>query len=182
MADLLSRKASQGASKDEIQELVERLQMEASRLENTVARFLEFARTPDLNPEPMELSAPLSEAAGRLKPMPQIHGKGLALADPRAFSLICSVLFSNACEAAGKEGKVRAELGEAGSQTVLNVWDSGAPIPESERSRLFTPFFTTKPKGLGLGLATAAGLASAMRGKLSLLDDGKTFELRLPKP
>jgi two-component system nitrogen regulation sensor histidine kinase NtrY len=57
-------------------------------------------------------------------------------------------LFRNAIEAVGREGTIRASFTEG----VLSITDSGPGISEATRSELFTPFFTTKRDGRGLGL------------------------------
>lgn len=178
MLELFGRRAKEGAPASELEPIVGRIQSEAGRLEHTVARFLEFARTPVLTIERLELSGLVSEAAVGLQPQAQISGTALVQADRKACLLIAGILLSNACEAAGPQGTVKALLGPGS----LQVWDSGEAVPDSAKVSLFTPFFTTKPKGMGLGLATASSLADAMGGRLSLLPDNKTFELRLPQP
>ena len=176
MAELLGRKAAEGAPAAELSALAGRVLAEAARVEHTVARFLEFARTPQLEPEPLALRALAEAAAQGLRPQPAITGEAQARADAKACGLIVGILLSNACEAAGESGQVAVSL----SGETLRVWDSGAPLPPESRDRLFSPFYTTKPRGMGLGLATASGLADAMGGRLALLADAKTFELRLP--
>jgi len=57
-------------------------------------------------------------------------------------------LFRNAIEAVGREGTIRASFTDG----VLSIIDSGPGISETTRSELFTPFFTTKRDGRGLGL------------------------------
>ena len=52
------------------------------------------------------------------------------------------------------------------SMAVVQVADEGEGIPEATRSRLFTPFFTTKDKGLGLGLALCHRIVEEHRGSV----------------
>ncbi len=182
MLDLLRRKAAEGASLEELRDAAGRAQGELARVESTVARFLDFARTPVLEPVRLELAALAAQAGAGLKPAPAVSGRARALADAKSVAVILGVLLSNAAESAGESGAVKVALEEAGGRAWLRVSDSGAPVPAENRERLFTPFFTTKPKGLGLGMATAAGLADAMGGHLRLLEDSKTFEMGLPCP
>ena len=146
----------------------------------TVASFMEFARTPELAPQNIDLGALGLASSVGLRPEPTVKGGARAWADPKAVSLVLGVLLSNAAEAAGPEGQVELRLSQMPDQAVLHVWDSGAPLDNAQLDSLFTPFFTTKAKGLGLGLATAASLADHMGGSLSLLSDAKTFQLTLP--
>ena len=181
MAELFERRRKEGAQPAELDELAERLQREVGRIESTVARFLEFSRAPELEPELLTLLPLLKTAAQGIHPSPEIpEYDAHACTDRRAVMTILGVLLTNAAESAGPQGRITASLGAAADEAVLQVWDSGPPVPLEERGRLFSPFFTTKPKGLGLGLATAASLADHLGGKLTLQEDGKTFDLELP--
>jgi PAS domain S-box-containing protein len=63
------------------------------------------------------------------------------------------------------------------------VHDSGPGLTEASVRRIFTPFFTTKPDGMGVGLAISRSIVEAHGGHLNLKSnsgDGATFELELP--
>ena len=181
LTDVLLRRQREGAPLPELEELASRLQSEVGRLEHTVARFMEFARQPEMSPRRVELKALAREAAHGLAPAPLLKGEAQADADPQAVALVLGVLLTNAMEAAGPQGQVTLHLNQMPEEAVVHVWDSGPAVDAEAQAKLFTPFFTTKPKGLGLGLATAASLADHMGGSLSLLADAKTFQLTLPK-
>lgn len=73
-------------------------------------------------------------------------------------------------------------LGHHGHVSVL-VHDSGPGLSEASVRRIFTPFFTTKPDGMGVGLSISRSIVEAHGGQLNLKrnsDDGATFELELP--
>jgi signal transduction histidine kinase len=66
---------------------------------------------------------------------------------------------------------------------VARVADTGVGISAENLQRLFQPFFTTKEKGIGLGLAVTHGLVQGHRGTIdvtSTLGKGTTFAVRLP--
>jgi CheY-like chemotaxis protein len=68
---------------------------------------------------------------------------------------------------------------------VLRVSDEGSGMDEATRQQLFTPFFTTKPSGTGLGLMSCKRIVEAARGRIevsSTLGQGTSFELHLPAP
>lgn len=182
LTDVLLRRRREGAPAAELEELAGRLHGELGRLETTVARFMDFARRPELRAEPVPLKALVEGAAQGRLPLPSVTGHAQALADPQAAALVLGVLLTNAVEAAGPQGRVEVRLGQMAEQAVIQVWDSGPALADEAVTQLFTPFFTTKPKGLGLGLATAASLADQMGGSLSLLADAKTFQWVLPCP
>ena len=70
-----------------------------------------------------------------------------------------------------------------GNDTVIEVKDTGVGIPEDVKPKLFTPLFTTKSKGQGLGLAVVKRMTEALNGTVtfeSIEGNGTTFTVRLP--
>lgn len=66
---------------------------------------------------------------------------------------------------------------------ILKIADTGEGISEEAKQRLFTPYFTTKPKGTGLGLAIVQSIVADHNGKISVesvVGQGTTFEIDLP--
>ena len=65
----------------------------------------------------------------------------------------------------------------------IRVKDSGPGLPEASVQRIFTPFFSTKPEGMGVGLTISRSIVEAHGGRLDLASnasDGATFEVELP--
>ncbi|HET6879560.1 MAG TPA: HAMP domain-containing sensor histidine kinase [Pirellulales bacterium] len=89
----------------------------------------------------------------------------------------------NALEAAGPGGSMRFELDETIGLVRLRVIDSGPGMADEIAERLFEPFATTKPEGIGLGLAAARQIARSHGGTLDYRREGDTtcFELTLPQ-
>jgi signal transduction histidine kinase len=92
-------------------------------------------------------------------------------------------VLTNAMEAAGPGGKVEMTMDRAPGQRVrIEIRDSGpGPSPEVA-ARLFEPFVTGKPEGVGLGLAVARQVAEAHGGTIRWRreDNGTCFEIELP--
>jgi signal transduction histidine kinase len=66
----------------------------------------------------------------------------------------------------------------------LTVADTGAGVSEADVERIFTPFFTTKSGGMGMGLAICRSIVEAHEGRLSVFrneEDGATFQFVLPQ-
>ncbi|MDD2708188.1 MAG: PAS domain S-box protein [Verrucomicrobiae bacterium] len=94
-------------------------------------------------------------------------------------------LLINASHAISEKGTITIETGVENGQIVIRIADTGAGIPEENLSKLFTPFFTTKPvgKGTGLGLSIAYGIVKKHHGDIqveSKAGKGTAFTIRLP--
>jgi two-component system NtrC family sensor kinase len=96
-------------------------------------------------------------------------------------------LLINALEAMGDGGDIRVGLRHraASGEFEIEVADTGPGIPGSIKSRVFEPFFSTKPdgKGTGLGLAVVYGIMQRHQGRIELDSEpgrGATFRLILP--
>jgi PAS domain S-box-containing protein len=69
------------------------------------------------------------------------------------------------------------------SHVSIRVHDSGPGLPEASVRRIFTPFFSTKPEGMGVGLSISRSIVEAHGGRLDLASnssDGASFEVELP--
>jgi len=97
-------------------------------------------------------------------------------------------LMANGCDAmvgigsSDRKLTVRTELDSA-SGVKISVADCGCGIPQEQMEHIFTPFFTTKEKGMGLGLAVCRSIVSAHGGKLwaaNEADRGARFNILLP--
>jgi len=77
-------------------------------------------------------------------------------------------LVLNALQASPSGGAVELLTRRFGAHVALAVRDRGTGLPQEVRSNLFTPFFTTKPNGTGLGLASCRRIAKELGGDLRL--------------
>jgi len=92
-------------------------------------------------------------------------------------------LIKNAVEAMPKGGTLTIESRKTNGNVELKFFDTGVGIPEDVLEKLFTPFFTTKPKGIGLGLPICKRIVEAHEGKISVdstVGKGTTFTVMLP--
>jgi signal transduction histidine kinase len=94
-------------------------------------------------------------------------------------------LIANALEATPEGGRVTvtARCDPADARVRLAVSDTGRGISAADLSRLFEPFFTTRPEGTGLGLAVADQIVRESGGRMavdSAVGVGSTFTVDLP--
>jgi len=93
-------------------------------------------------------------------------------------------LIRNAIDASAPGGRVTVAVVADGDWVTISVADTGPGIPETDRERVFAPFYTTKGHGTGLGLAIAREFTMAHGGSLvAEAHDGRgaVFVLRLPR-
>jgi nitrogen-specific signal transduction histidine kinase len=104
-------------------------------------------------------------------------------ADPYFLQRACEHLFQNSVESMPRGGSMEIQIRSASHQVELEVRNSGLAIPDEDLRRLFLPFFSTKERGMGLGLPLARRYAEAHGGSLFIQDNqpGRvSFVLRLP--
>ena len=80
-------------------------------------------------------------------------------------------------------GVLKVTTARNGSMARLEVTDSGEGIAEDQLESIFNPFYTTKPTGVGLGLAIVSKFVDSHGGKISVVSTagkGSTFRVLLP--
>jgi signal transduction histidine kinase len=169
---------------------------EADRLSRSVTQLLSFARTapPEVAPtradELVRAIVELFHAEAR--------GRGLTLeyqveaplelkgAWSAAVRDALSNLLINAMQATPAGGRVLVEARVAGAELFIAVTDSGAGVAPELRERIWEPFFTTKQRGAGLGLAIVRKRIEEVQGTTHLVANanhtGARFELHIPLP
>lgn len=161
------------------------------RIRLLVERIGDFLREPGGIPERLDLGAYASQVLSRIAPaggsLPlAVERPGLpVLADPPRLRSVIENVARNAYDAGGPPEGVDASVREEGRYAVLEIRDRGTGLPPAgERERIFDPFYTTKTRGFGLGLALSRRFVEAAGGTLTLEDregGGATAKIALPK-
>ena len=103
--------------------------------------------------------------------------------DAEQVSRVFANIISNAIQAMNSKGELKISTGQEDGLAWAKFEDSGCGIPEENLDRIFEPLFTTKPKGIGLGLAITKRLVEQNKGTIevtSQVKKGTTFTVRLP--
>jgi PAS domain S-box-containing protein len=104
-------------------------------------------------------------------------------ADPLHLEQVLGNLTTNACQAMKDGGKLTISASLKKDQVAIAVKDTGTGITPENMQKLFEPLFTTKLRGIGLGLAVSKKLAEASGGRIEVTSQpgkGSTFTLYLP--
>jgi len=114
----------------------------------------------------------------------EIEGSGPAVsADAELLKTVFLNLLLNAAHAMQGRGTIRVTMTAVGEGCRVAFADSGPGIPPEVLEKVFTPFFTTKSRGTGLGLPTAKRIIEAHRGTIEIAcppGGGTTVHIDLP--
>ncbi len=165
---------------------------EAARLDQLVTRFLAYSRpaAPRLSPTDVaqvagEVAETLARdpAAGRVR-IERDLAPAIVECDADQLRQVLWNLLLNAVQALGAEGgTVRLTTSPDGTGAWLTVADDGPGIAREDLERLFSPFFSRKAGGTGLGLATVDRIVGAHHGEVRVEPvepHGARFVVRLP--
>ena len=101
--------------------------------------------------------------------------------DPKLLESVFSNLISNSIHAMNGKGIIRVKQIEEKNQIIIKVIDDGPGIPKKDLSKIFTPLFTTKQRGTGLGLFSCKGIVEQHGGTIEVSNNPTTFTIKLPK-
>jgi two-component system sensor kinase FixL len=170
-----------------MQEIVRRI----DSLDAMMKDLLLFARPPNPKRSPTDVVPLLSATAGLLKADEgagqvdvEIEGSAPPVpADGEMLKMVFHNLLINGAHAMQGAGTIRVRVVAADHAVRVTVSDHGPGIPEDLRDKIFTPFFTTKRRGTGLGLPTAKRFIEAHDGRITVdcpPSGGTTVTVQLP--
>jgi two-component system, NtrC family, sensor histidine kinase PilS len=189
--ELLSQ-TTNGDGTRENKELMSIVIREVERLDGLITELLEFARPRSLETERLDVGATMAEMLKVFEndknfgeaPVELVADEAVLVdADPAQLRQVVWNLLRNAAEAAPKE-PIRVEVRADESFALLVVRDRGAGIAPEHRARMFEPFFSTKERGTGLGLATVHRIVEEHKGAVELdcpPTGGTAVTVRLPR-
>jgi signal transduction histidine kinase len=164
---------------------------------DTLARiagdFRDFAQMPQTRLETVKLLPLLNQTIQLFRSRDSLHisletdggGEYPITGDHEQLVRVFNNLIQNAIQAIpeGQDGIISIRLAREGGGVLVLITDNGIGIPAELQSRIFTPNFTTKSGGMGLGLAMVKAIMDTCGGQISFRTDpgaGTTFVLRFP--
>ena len=175
----------------DIKESLEILEKEVVTAEKIISSLLDFARSKPPSLQNVDINGVVQKALSRItipdkvKALSQLN-KALPpiQADPDQLTQVFNNIISNAIQAMPEGGQLVIKS-EAPSPdwVTISIKDTGVGIPEEILEKLFEPLFTTKAKGIGLGLAVSKTLVKGHGGNIEMKSEvgkGSTFTVKLP--
>lgn len=193
----LNRLDSGRPSGEDLREVLAKLQTQARRAGQIIRRVHDFVRRSEPKRDVTPLRLLLEDAIGLMEPLARRHGVRITLdlpddlpapaIDRLMIEQVLVNLLRNGIDAMGetppglRELRVRAAVRDDGVQ--ISVADRGPGITSAVAEKLYAPFFTTKPDGMGMGLNICRSIAELHGGHISHHanpDGGTVFVLQLP--
>lgn len=167
---------------------------EVRRIETLMRDFLDFAHPKPPVKTELKMRSVIDRVAAIAAPelerrriaiaVTDTSGGATVLGDPDQLHQACLNLILNAMDAMPEGGTIRAIVAADKGCVSLTIRDEGQGVPKAVRDEIFNPFFTTKTKGTGLGLAKVQAVAEAHGGSADCVSEpgeGGAFTIVLPR-
>jgi len=176
-------------------EYLETIDREVERCSRIVDGLLDFSRPKATMKRPVSLNSLVDETLfllkhhRRFKHLEVVRALAADLPDAMGsaeqLTQVLLALMLNALDAMEEGGQLTVRTAARGGEVVVEVHDTGIGIPAPEQTKIFEPFYTTKPpgRGTGLGLSICYGIVSDHKGRIeveSAPGRGATFRVSLP--
>jgi signal transduction histidine kinase len=190
-SDLVRSRAKLGPKEEQLLDYVTE---EVHRIDNLLTEVLDFAHPKEPHRGPVALREIVDRIQGFVAPEIARKGLTLTIEDGSAGASVSADrdqiyeailnLVINAMDAVQRTGHVAIRLAADAKRVTIDVADDGPGVKPELRARIFNPFFTTKAKGTGLGLAKVATVVEAHRGAVECLAEaggGACFRITLER-
>jgi len=171
-------------------EYLEMISSEVRNSEKIVSDLLDFSRTKPVAREEIAVSDLVAHLLEKQPPPEEVKvttkitsDLPLLFVDPRQIGQVLLNLVTNAYQAMPQGGRLTVEAKGEKGKVYLSITDTGCGISQESMKRLFEPLFTTKARGIGLGLAVSKNLVEVNGGTIEVKSEegkGSTFTVILP--
>lgn len=184
-------KTVQPTADDKVKEYLEMIAAEVRNAEGIVTDLLDFSRSREPERGEVPVASVVDQVLARRPPPDGVEVEARvdaelppALADERHLGQVLRNLVHNAYQAMPDGGNLCISAEKNGDAAVcIRVADTGAGIPAETIDKIFEPLFTTKARGIGLGLSVTRKLVEVNRGKITVeshAGEGTAFAVVLP--
>mgnify|MGYP001098705347 CR=1 FL=1 len=169
-------------------ELVMGILKEVDEINSVMEELLKFSRSEPINKRDLNLAELIKDIVEALenkdRVIYQMDESLFIKADEELLKKALKNIIKNGLEAAEKVWiDISKERFEGQDGTVITIKDNGKGIPEEDQKKIFMPFYTTKERGTGIGLALAQKIVTAHEGKIAVqsrVGEGSIFKVFLP--
>jgi len=185
--------AAEGLGGPEVREVLDKIAAEILKVEGSLKHMVKSTSSVSGEREPVDVSSLVRETLDLLAGVTAAGGIEVVLDFRHSGAVISGSIvelrqmllniFHNSVEAMPDGGTLTVRSGVDGPVLSLTAEDTGCGMPEDVRERVFSPFFTTKREGSGLGLVIARRIAHDHGGRLSFEskeEEGTRFHILLP--
>jgi C4-dicarboxylate-specific signal transduction histidine kinase len=182
---------------EEVHSALERIVRDGNRASEVIARIRTTAKKADPQKHSIEINDVIDEGVSLVQSEVENRGVSLrmefasalprVLGDRVQLQQVIINLLMNGVEATshitGRPREIVIRSLQEADELLVQVRDSGSGIDAANLERLFTPFYTTKPSGMGMGLSISRSIITAHGGRLWASpneDHGATFQFTLP--
>jgi len=175
---------------EKIKEYLGIIESEVGTADKIINDLLHFGREKKLDIEPTTVSRIIDETMKRFPPPAGIEVElkfsdtlPVIRIDRQQMVQVLGNLLVNAYQAMQKGGTINLAAQHRDNWITISVQDAGTGISPENMSRLFEPLFTTKPRGIGLGLSVSKKLTEANQGRIEVESEigrGTKFSIYLP--
>jgi signal transduction histidine kinase len=189
-----SVKVADDESSEKLDRVSKSLIEQIDALTKIANEFSNFAKMPKANESELNLVEIVKNAVAvfseydehSIKMETNVNSDALIWADKDLILRVFNNLIKNAIQAAGHENsaEVLVVISESADNYEVSVSDKGVGIDDEAKERIFVPYFTTKSKGTGLGLAMSKQIIENLNGTIyfeSVANEGTTFYVTFPK-
>jgi len=171
-------------------EMVDTIEQETLFANDIINELLDFAASRQLQEsrqninEIVEQSIMTNHMPENIKIEKNFAKKVIAEVDAKQLERVFLNLIKNAVQAMPKGGKLEITTNETKNTVEITFADTGIGIAEDAMDKIFIPFFTTKPKGIGLGLSICKRIVEEHGGTIAVkskINQGAIFTMKLPK-
>jgi two-component system sensor kinase FixL len=177
-------------SEDKMREHLQRIDRQVTLIDNAITALSDVAKLPDPTVAPVVARAILMDVVGEIS-MPAKISVALdmpdnlapMLADENQIPIVFRNLLRNARDAMPNGGVIKVAARQVGDRIIVSVHDTGSGIASRDLARIMEPLYSTKVRGMGLGLAICKAIVEKNGGLLAIQSEvgqGSTFTVELP--
>ena len=169
---------------EEYHSITNLLRSEVTRINKIITQFLSYAKPLSLQVKKINSKTFFDDIYRLFSDQAKLKGVELLKSSDASFEMTIDPelikqslmnLIQNAIEAVEKKGKVEINYFRKGNDLIIDVSDNGKGIPESDRSKIFDLYYTSKPEGTGLGLSIVQKIIAEHNGTIEVFSEVNKF-------